>query len=143
MKDTQSLIFPKSERLGFATLISALFEKGEHEYSFPLRMTYRLIDAESIPEELRRCPVQIMVNAPKKKLRRAVQRVRARRLMREAWRLQRVEFRDKFIATHPDKILHIGFIYLSNELLPYSKISAKMAKLITHLQDTFLSDESK
>ena len=141
-----SLKFPKTERLAPLTLIAALFTKGESEYAYPLRMTFRLIEAGSIPPELRADCLQLMVNVPKKKFKRAVKRVRLRRLMREAWRLQRVPLRERIKSELPGKILHVGIVYVGSEELPFPTVKAKTAKLLAHLDKKLFTspdDEKK
>lgn len=127
------LSFPKSERLRFRTMIDALFAKGESFYAYPLRLTYRVVEKADVPAELHAAPMQVMVNAPKKRFRHAVDRVRCRRLMREAWRLQRIPLRDKFAEAHPDKMLHVGIVYVSSKMAPFSTIGTKTAKLLDEL----------
>lgn len=130
-----ALKFPKSERLSHATLISRLFEQGESVYAYPLRLTYRLVEVESVPPELLQGRFQYMVNVPKKRFKRAVRRVRQRRLMREAWRLRRVPLRDRFLAEKPGMVLHMGVVYVGTDMSHFDKITAKTEKLIAHLEN--------
>ncbi|MBD5231102.1 MAG: hypothetical protein HDS66_02975 [Bacteroidales bacterium] len=136
------LSFPKSERLSFRTMIDALFAKGETIYAYPLRMTFRLVNKADVPEELHGAHLQLMVNAPKKRFRHAVDRVRCRRLMREAWRLQRVPLRDKLAASCPDCMLHVGIVYASSKMAPFASIEAKTAKLLNTLDSKFFPQPS-
>lgn len=115
-------------------MIDRLFAEGESEYSYPLRMTYRVVDLTSLPEELRGGRFQMMVNVPKKRFKRAVKRVRLRRLMREAWRLQRSGLRDRFLRECPEKVLHVGIVYVGSEEVPFEKVHAKMGKLLESLE---------
>lgn len=129
-----ALRFPKCERLCHATLITKLFEEGESVYAYPLRLTFRLVEEDAVPPELRGGRFQYMVNVPKKRFKRAVHRVRLRRLMREAWRLSRVPLRDRFLAEKPGMVLHMGAVYVGSEEAPFDKIAAKTEKLIAHLE---------
>lgn len=129
---------PKSERLCAPTMISRLFEQGKSEYAYPLRLTYRVVDASGLPPGLCRSRFSLIVNVPKKRFKRAVDRVRLRRLMREAWRVQRTTLRDRFMSQRPGELLHTGIVYVGTEKVPYAKVHDKTAKLIAFLEKELL-----
>lgn len=147
-----SLQFRKEERLRHKAFVDRLFESGHSHYAFPLRMVYLLESAaqkasavksrhalRSSPEELLKAmgvgKVQMMVTVPKKKQRRAVDRVRLRRLIREAWRLNRTPLKRKIEPTQPALTLSVAFYYMSDEPASYAKIEEKMLKLLAHLAE--------
>ena len=138
-----ALKFPKSERLSHATLISRLFEQGESVYAYPLRLTYRLAEVESVPAELLQGRFQYMVKVPKKRFKRAVHRVRLRRLMREAWRQSRVPLRDRFLAEKPGMVLHMGVVYVGTDMAGFEKIVSKTGKLIAHLENRLFASAAE
>lgn len=76
--------FPKSERLKSRKQIDALFSGGKSVSVFPVRAVYKFFSAEG-PE------VKVGVSASKRSFKRAVDRNRIKRLLREAWRLQKEE----------------------------------------------------
>ncbi|MDZ4847079.1 MAG: ribonuclease P protein component [Chitinophagales bacterium] len=75
--------FTKAERLKSEKLIGELFEKGASVESFPLRIIFIPLVRESP------FPVQATFSASKRNFARAVDRNRIKRLMREAYRLQK------------------------------------------------------
>lgn len=132
--------FPKKERLGFRTMVDALFAGGKTDYAYPLRITSRVVDCAGLPDVLCMSPLQFMVTVPKKRLHRAVDRVRMRRLIREAWRLQRVSLRDEFASRFPGKMLHVGVVYIDSHLADFDTINSKMAKGIAKLSKRVMPD---
>ncbi len=74
--------FPKSERLKSRKLISRLFAEGKKQAAYPL-LLFRL------PIEDSNTPLKIAFAVPRKRIRQAAKRNRIKRLMREAWRLNK------------------------------------------------------
>ena len=74
---TRPLGFPRSQRLKSRTLIGQAFEGGEVVKSFPF--ITRCVKA-ALPEAV---PTQLMVSVPKRAFKRAVDRNRIKRLIRE------------------------------------------------------------
>lgn len=144
----ERLTFPKSERLRHKILVDSLFEEGESMYEYPLRMKYRALTAEElegsfkvgIPDKI--APLQVMITVPKKKRRRAVDRVLMRRRIREAYRLHRRRLRG-LIEEHPEvRLLTLSIIYISEENSDYSRIESKMRKMLTRLEMKFGSGDT-
>ncbi len=114
----------KDEKLTSRTAIERLFGEGRSLMAFPLRAAYRL----------RPCgehPVQFLISIPKKRIRKAVQRVTLRRRTREAYRLNRREL--LFPALQQGTGVDIAFVYLDNTPAPYSVINEKMIQLLTRI----------
>ena len=138
MEDSQTvcLKFPKEERLRHKALVQGLFDKGEGIYEYPLRLTWRIMDEEELhrtfraglPERLGY--LQMMVTVPKKKRRRAVDRVLIRRRIREAYRLNRIPLKTKLEHCGERIYLQLGFVYISTENESYYKIEKRMRKIL-------------
>lgn len=135
---TMNLNFPKSEKLRHKTLVDGVFANGKSIYEYPLRATYRALTEEeladsfkiSVPEGI--APLQLMITVPKKKRRHAVDRVLMRRRIRECWRLQRRPLRQ--VAERKGiRTLSVAIVYMSDENLPSSRISAKIEKIIAKI----------
>ena len=78
--------FPKSERLCSRKAIEALFAGGNRAFSaFPLRVVYRVIPQVPSPS----LSPQVLISVSKRHFKHAVDRNRAKRQIREAWRLNR------------------------------------------------------
>jgi ribonuclease P protein component len=120
--------FPKQERLKSKKLIERSFVEGKSITSFPLKLIY--LETE-LPEEL---SFQVAVIAPKKSFRSAVKRNRIKRLIREAYRLNR-----HLIFNNTKGQFALVILYLGKEMPQFSKIEAgtkalllKFLKQISH-----------
>lgn len=121
--------FPKSARLHHRTLINNLFEKGNNLYGYPLRVIWHSVDEEElsnlfrhgVPDGISR--LQMMVTVPKKKQRRAVDRVRLRRRIREAYRLQRQALSEVVENCEGIRNLSLAVLYISDKDSPYTQIA--------------------
>ncbi|MDE5900884.1 MAG: ribonuclease P protein component [Muribaculaceae bacterium] len=118
----------KAEKLCSATSIDALFaSRGKGALAFPLRMVWR-----SNPRRESGAAVQFLISVPKKRLRHAVDRVKMRRRIREAYRLNR-----QLTGPLADGLcIDVAFIYVASELRPYRCVEAAMRRLLPKLCDT-------
>ena len=73
----------KQERLKSRKLIEKLFEEGKSIKKFPVRFVYLQIEHTSS------FPVQASFSVPKRNFKKAVDRNRIKRLLREAYRLEK------------------------------------------------------
>ena len=115
----------KDEKLCSRTAVERLFGEGKSLMAFPLRAAYRLRP----PGEH---PVQFLISIPKKRIRKAVGRVTLRRRVREAYRLNRREL----LQAPLDQAgwgVDIAFVYLDNNLAPYSVINERMVSLLQRI----------
>ena len=131
---------PKSARLHHQSLIDRLFLQRNNLYDYPLRLSWRALSDQELADNFRSYvpqgigPVQIMVSVPKKKRRHAVDRVRLRRLVREAFRLQCHPLK-KMVENSPDiRTLSIAFIYLDKDDSDFHTIYSKIGKLLVRLE---------
>lgn len=130
------LTLRKAEKLRHKSLVDALFRDGGSVYVYPLRLVWRIMTAETLGASFRNGvpphigPLQMLITIPKKKRRRAVDRVLMRRRVREAYRLGRGPLR-VWLSAHPEcRSLQMGFIYLADKNLDYKTISRKMELLL-------------
>lgn len=132
--------FSKEERLRHKLLVDALFSEGKNIYDYPLRLCWRPVSPEALISSFRkRTPeqigkIQMLITVPKKKRRRAVDRVLIRRRIREAYRLNRHKLAETVKEAPSIGTLSIAFIYLASENLSYSEIETKMIHLLHKLQ---------
>ena len=115
----------KDEKLCSRTAVNLLFDQGNSLMAFPLRAVYRL---RSQGEH----PMQFLISIPKKRIRKAVQRVLLRRRVREAYRLSRHELLEPELLRTGWGV-DIAFVYLDSHPAPYSVIEEKMTSLLQRI----------
>lgn len=118
--------FPKSEHLCGDKTITKVFEGGEAFICYPLRVMY-LTQSQNGSETVR-----VLVGVPKKRFKRAVKRNRLKRLMREAYRLNKHEILE--ILNNKQLQLQVVFNYVSDEELDFVTINKKMKSALQKLQ---------
>lgn len=114
--------FPKEEKLCRTKSIDRLFLQGESFIAYPLRVVYFLEDE---PDEALRM-ASVLVNVSKKKFKRAVKRNRVKRLIREAYRLNKTPYVQ--LLKENGKRMDIAFLYLKNELPTFLEIEKSIQK---------------
>ena len=123
--------FPKAEHLCLRNDIEQLFTSGSKSAAaYPLRLVYRTVDHQAGPQ------VKVLLSVPKRKLRHAVDRNRAKRQLREAYR----KHKHSLLAALPLGVgVHIGFLWLSDKPVESEHIEKKVVQLLTRLQENLLS----
>lgn len=135
-KEASGFRFRKGERLRLRTLVEQLFEKGESHFEWPLRAVARRLDAEGLDEMFKgHVPpgtgrLQMLVTVPKRRRRKAVDRVAMRRRIREAYRLCRAPLREAVDADPGLRTFSVAFIYLADKNVDYARVERAMRKLI-------------
>ena len=74
----------KKERLNKRGLIDRLFSEGEAFVSYPIRFIYFSVSKDSTES-----PVKVLFSAPKRRFKKAVDRNKLKRQMREAYRINK------------------------------------------------------
>ena len=123
--------FPKAERLKSRKQIDALFADGKAFSVFPVRAIYRFSEAES-------GSLQAGVTASKKFFKKAVDRNRLKRLLREAYRLQKEELVLQVKRT--GKRGHVFFIYTDKTIADFETVKTAMAKCLQRLSKILQSE---
>lgn len=134
------LKFPKTERLHHRSLVEKLFNNGKSFYEYPLRVSWKILSDEELKKNFRNTvpesigPLQLLITVPKKKRRKAVDRVLMRRRIREAFRINRLSLRD-CIEDSPDiATLSVALVYIHTDNLPFSQINEKVKIILNKLQ---------
>lgn len=121
----------KDERLKSRKQIEQLFDKGKSFVVSPFRV-YFIVNGElSMVNE--KGLLQFGVGVSAKNFKRAVDRNRIKRLIREAWRLQKNELQEKIKIT--GKQLNVFFIYTGKDLPDFAKVKDKVDVALKKLAD--------
>jgi ribonuclease P protein component len=112
------------ERLKSRKQIELLFSEGKKFSINPFRIFYLL-------NELTNPVIQFGVGVSNKNFKKAVDRNRIKRLVREAWRLQKLPLQQKL--KEKKRQLNIFFIYTGKEIPEYSEAVDKINKTLEKL----------
>ncbi|HET8838700.1 MAG TPA: ribonuclease P protein component [Flavobacteriaceae bacterium] len=110
--------FGKNERIKSKKVFEKLFSEGKSINTFPLKLVFVPLEVQE--EKLNK----IGVSAPKKRFKKAVERNKIKRLMRESFR------KNKYILNNTKANYALLFIYIGKEIMTYSQIFASMEKLL-------------
>ncbi|SFT85572.1 ribonuclease P protein component [Lishizhenia tianjinensis] len=119
--------FGKEYKLCSRKIIDALFNEGEGIKSYPFMIRYQIT---SLPKEI---PFQIVITAPKRNFKRAVDRNRIKRLMREVFRKNRHQLEERLQKSNQQLALFI--MYTGREMPDYSLIELKLQKALLKLNE--------
>jgi ribonuclease P protein component len=131
LSTAQRYTLGKAERLKSRKAIEQLFEKGQAFSLFPLRVIYVL---EKKEEERKGDPLQCGFSVSTKRFKKASDRNRIKRVLRETWRLQKKEL--QVAVAEQNMQLNVFLIYTGNELPEYEKLITKTAGAIKRLIKT-------
>ena len=113
--------FPKAEHLCSRRLMERLHAEGHRLMVFPYKVQW-------VEEPKLKVPCQVLIVAPKRKLRHAVDRNRIKRLTRECYRLHKdILYR---ALRENDKRILLSLSYVHDELMTYSQLYHKFDKLM-------------
>lgn len=111
--------YSKSEKLKNKRLIETLFSEGKSITVFPLRMVYiPLAETDSLIWKAG-------VSVSKRNFKKAVDRNRIKRLMRECYRLNKPHFFNNISRSSAFMILYLG-----NETYEFKALNTKMKQLL-------------
>lgn len=127
----QQFTLKKAERLKRRKIIEQLFSEGRGVSVFPIRVQYKLVD------ELLAEPLQAGFSASSRTFKRAVDRNRIKRLMREAYRLQKATL-EQALQTKQRR-LALFLIYTGKELPEYALIKEKMEAVLNKLVQNIIN----
>jgi ribonuclease P protein component len=109
----------KQERLKSRKLIENLYKNGESVKAFPLRMVYLQTAHTS------KFAAQVGVSVAKRNFKKAPDRNRLKRLMRETYRLQK-----GIVYENLDQPYVFMISYIGKEEKPYEELFSRMNKLL-------------
>ncbi len=130
LEQQQRYTLGKSKRLKSRKVIDLLFTEGKSFSIFPFRIVYQF--GNTIEGEKKTEPLKAGFSASKKYFKKAVHRNRIKRLMREAYRLQKMPLEQLIADQHKTLVLFI--LFTGRELPDYNSVSDKMLLLLQKLQ---------
>lgn len=126
-------VFNKRERLCSRSSIERLFGSGSRSLSaYPLRAVWRYAPGGSTEAAL-------LISVSKRHFRHAVDRNRIKRLVREAYRLNKTILTDAVTArnnsTDEAQTVHLALIWLSDDLPSASVVTGKVKNLLCRISE--------
>ena len=116
--DLKIFSLKKAERLNSKKIIDKLFAEGDSILQYPLKMVFL---KTKLPVD---CPAQTAFTVSKKNFKRAVKRNRIKRVLREAYRINKHIIYDEF----KDEQLAVFIIFIGKELPEYIDIEIATRK---------------
>ena len=117
-----SYTFKQHERLKSQKIIGKLFQSGQSFGMYPLRLIWLELDQWQGD-----APVKFSLSVPKRAFSKAVQRNQLKRLIREAWRLNKHWLYDRLKDS--EKQYAFMVIYTAKEPMPLEKIQAATRRM--------------
>jgi ribonuclease P protein component len=115
----------RQERLKSRKQIDQLFNSGKYFNVSPLRVIYEVETGDGAP------PLQFGVAVSSRNFKKAVERNRVKRLVREAWRLQKLPLQDQL--KEKGLVLRLFLVYTGRELPDQQLITERTGLVILRL----------
>jgi ribonuclease P protein component len=124
--------YPKNEKLKSKISIGLLFSEGKSVSKYPLRLVYH---SGSLNENEK---IKMGVSVSKKHFKKAVDRNRFKRILRETYRLNK-----HILLDNLDKPYAFMFFYQTKERLSYEEINTKTIQLFEKFVAQVLNKENR
>lgn len=121
--------FGKSERLCSKKSIKELFNRGSSFYIYPFKVIFLPTSDQNVDKQ------QLLITVPKRTFKKAVDRNKIKRRIREAYRLNKKHF--PITTKNP---LMIAYIYTAKESLNYQLIQEKLKDSLLRLSNETSTD---
>ena len=123
MLTVQRYFLKKTDRLKSRKAIDIMFTKGKSFSNFPFRILWMNVDNED--------GLKAGFSASTKNFKKATDRNKIKRLMREAYRLQKNDLDVQLSSTK--KAINIFFIYTGKEVPTYDLVFEKMGDVLKRI----------
>ena len=117
--------FTKKERLNSKKHIDQLFAEGKAFFSYPFKVFYLFQETE------KEFPAQVLITISKKNFKKAVDRNKLKRLVREGYRQNKLLLHD--YLTENNKSLIFGLVYIGESILTNQEIERKLILILQRL----------
>ncbi len=125
---TKKFTYSKSEKLKSRKLLNQVFAEGKSLNAFPLKITYTCKDIETLSS------AKVGVGASSRYFKKAVDRNRIKRLLREAYRLHK----NKLLEFLPEKKqLSVFILFIGKDIAETALIAEKMPTILQKLGNSF------
>ena len=123
MSTTPRYFFRKADKLKSRKSIDELFSKGSSFSNFPFKVIWLTENKEA--------RLQVAVGVSSRNFKKATERNRIKRLMRESWRLQKEKL--QLHLQEKDKQLSLFILYVGKELPEYEVVFEKIGTILNRL----------
>jgi ribonuclease P protein component len=123
---TKPLAFPADERLKKRNDIAQLIEAGKVHMDQPLRMVFIINEIKGEP------PIRVAFAVSKRKFKSAVKRNLLKRRMREAYRISRMQLKEKLADR--EHTCSVMFQYVGHDVQPFESIQGSLVKLLSKIE---------
>lgn len=125
---TKKFTYSRSEKLKSRKLLNQVFAEGKSLNVFPLKITFTSKDIETIPS------AKVGVGASSRYFKKAVDRNRVKRLLREAYRLHK----NQLLGCLPEKKqVNVFILFIGKDIADTALIAEKMPTILQKLGNSF------
>ena len=133
MKETgKQFSFSKKERITGDKRIEVLFKNGSGFISYPLRIIYL------IHEQKNDNGCSVLISVPKKRIKKATDRNRLKRLIRESYRLNKALLDNAELS---ESSIDIAFVYVKDTESDFADIQKAMQKALKKITERIKKTE--
>jgi ribonuclease P protein component len=116
----------KKQKLKSRKAIERLFETKQRFTIYPLQTWWKLVDSQE------KAGVQVGVSCSKRQFKKAVDRNRVKRLLRESYRLQQADI--LALLQEKGKSLQVFFIYIGADMPDFAQAYTLVSKSLAELE---------
>lgn len=117
--------YRKADKLKSRKQIELVFKKGKTFMAFPLKIHW-------YADKSAHAVLQAAVSVPSRHFKKAVDRNKIKRIMREAWRLNKNSLQQQTVDLHQN--LSVFIVYVGNEVPQYDTLANKTETSINKLK---------
>jgi ribonuclease P protein component len=120
-------LFRKSERLCSRKSLGRLFSSGNSLFLYPFKLIWLDTDLET------NNPAKLAISVPRRKFKKAVDRNRVKRLIRESYRLNKNILYENLIRQN--RKIDLIIIYIADQGYDFYYLNGKMIELLSKFTD--------
>jgi ribonuclease P protein component len=121
--------FTKAERLKSKKEIAAVFKSKNTGLVYPVKF---LFDTSVVSSGEREPGVKVLITVPKRSFKKAVDRNRIKRLIRESYRTQKHNLVS--LAAEKNLAVNIAFVYVAKEVLTFNDVNRAIGKVLHEIE---------